>query len=113
MIRHDGPIYMVRDPVDMRKGLEGLSGVVRQALGKNPCTDGAFLFRNRSGSRIKILIWDGTGVWLIQRRLHQGHFFWARAGDECFTLSREAWEWLFRGADWQRLEAQPSALWAG
>lgn len=102
---------MVRDPVDMRKGLEGLSGVVRQALGENPCAGGAFLFRNRSLSRIKILLWDGTGVWLIQRRLHRGCFFWATASDERLTVSLEAWEWLFRGADWQRLEAQPSSLW--
>ncbi len=61
MIRHEGAIWMVREPVDMRRGLEGLSEVVRQSLGKNPCTDGAFLFRNRAGNRIKILLWDGTG----------------------------------------------------
>ena len=111
MIRHEGAIWMVRDPVDMRRGLEGLSEVVRQSLGKNPCTDGAFVFRNRAGNRIKILLWDGTGVWLLQRRLHQGRFAWPLAGDEVFTLGRDEWEWLFRGVDWRRLNARTSALW--
>jgi len=111
MIRHTGLIWMVRDPVDMRKGIEGLSGIVREALGKNPCTSGAFVFRSRSGHRIKILLWDGTGVWLMQRRLHRGRFVWPLEGDETFTLSRDEWEWLFRGVDWQRLNARPSEAW--
>lgn len=111
MISQEGAIWMVRDPVDMRKGVEGLSGMVRSALGKNPCTDGAFLFRNKAGDRIKILVWDGTGVWLLQRRLHQGRFSWVTQGHESVTLGRDEWEWLFRGADWTRLHAKPSPLW--
>ena len=111
MIPHEGSIWMARDPVDMRKGIEGLSAVVRDAPGKNPCIDGAFLFRNKNGDRIKILLWDGTGVWLLQRRLHQGRFSWGTEGDEVFNLGRDEWEWLFRGADWRRLNARPSSLW--
>jgi transposase len=111
MIPHEGSIWMARDPVDMRKGVEGLSAVVRDALGKDPCTDGAFLFRNKNGDRIKILLWDGNGVWLLQRRLHQGRFTWVAEGCEVFSLGRDEWEWLFRGADWRRLHASPSPLW--
>ena len=43
MISHEGALWLVRDPVDMRKGIEGLSAVVRVALEKNPCTEGAFI----------------------------------------------------------------------
>ena len=111
MISHDGSIWLVRDPVDMRKGIEGLSAMVRLSLEKNPCIEGAFIFRNRAGNRMKLLVWDGTGVWVCQRRLHQGRFSWPTEGDTVLTLGRDEWEWLFRGADWQRLHARPSSAW--
>ena len=111
MISHEGALWLVRDPVDMRKGIEGLSAMVRLSLERNPCTEGAFIFRNRAGNRMKLLLWDGTGVWICQRRLHQGRFSWPMEGDRVFTLGHDEWEWLFRGADWQRLHARPSAAW--
>ena len=72
MIQFQGAIWMAPEPADMRKGIDGLSLQVRASLGHNPCAGDAFLFRNRAGNRIKILLWDGTGVWLCQRRLHRG-----------------------------------------
>ncbi len=59
------------EPVDMRRGIDGLSVLVEQALQRTPCADSSFVFCNRTGNRIKVLLWDGTGVWLCQRRLHQ------------------------------------------
>ena len=41
---------------------------------RSPCAGSAFVFCNRAGNRIKVLLWDGAGVWLCQRRLHQGRF---------------------------------------
>jgi len=61
-------IWLAVQPVDMRRGIDGLSMVVQQALGHSPCAGDAFIFRNRPGNRIKVLVWDGTGVWLCQRR---------------------------------------------
>ncbi|KAB2840314.1 MAG: transposase [Burkholderiales bacterium] len=55
--------------------------------------------------------WDGTGVWLAQRRLHRGRFLWPRADDALCVLSREQWAWLTQGVDWQRLSAQARAAW--
>jgi len=46
------------------------------------------VFHNRSGNRLKVLLWDGNGVWLCQRRLHQGGFVWPKANDACFSLTR-------------------------
>ena len=65
------------------------------------------MFRNWRGTRIKLLQWDGTGVWLSQRRLQRGSVVWPRAGERLFTLSQVQWQWLITGVDWQRLEARP------
>ncbi len=111
MIQFPGAIWMASEPADMRKGIDGLSQQVRGRLGHNPCAGDAFLFRNRAGNRIKILVWDGTGVWLCQRRLHRGSFAWASKVDESFNLSHDEWDWLIRGVDWQRLHARPPADW--
>lgn len=104
-------IWLAVQPVDMRRGIDGLSMVVQQALGHSPCAGDAFIFRNRPGNRIKVLIWDGTGVWLCQRRLHQGSFIWPKVTDPCFSLTPGQWHWLIRGVDWQRLSAVPNAPW--
>jgi transposase len=58
-----------------------------------------------------ILVWDGNGVWLCQRRLHRGSFIWPKAADTCFTISQEQWQWLIAGVDWQRLSAKPNRDW--
>ncbi|MCP5245595.1 MAG: IS66 family insertion sequence element accessory protein TnpB [Burkholderiales bacterium] len=109
LIAHSGQIWMVVEPVDMRRGIDGLSLIVQQALGHSPCAGSAFVFCNRARNRMKVLLWDGTGVWLCQRRLHQGWFVWPKLGDRCFELSQSQWQWLTAGVDWQRLSALPPA----
>lgn len=104
-------IWLVVDPVDMRRGIDGLSMVVQQVLRLAPASGAAFVFRNRPGNRIKVLFWDGTGVWLCQRRLHQGRFIWPKADAPCFSVTDEQWQWLVTGVDWQRLSALPSEKW--
>jgi len=100
-------VWLVVEPVDMRLGIDGLSARIQQSLGRSPCDGTAYAFRNRLGTRIKLLQWDGTGVWLSQRRLHRGSFVWPRVGEQLFTLSQAQWQWLISGIDWQRLEARP------
>jgi transposase len=100
-------IWLAVAPVDMRLGADGLSLHVQQALRASPCDGSAFLFRNQRGNRIKLLVWDGNGVWLCQRRLHRGHFAWPKPGDPLFSLTPQQWEWLVAGVDWQRLSAPP------
>lgn len=104
-------VWLVVAPVDMRLGIDGLSAHLQQVLGQPPCDGTAYAFRNRAGSRLKILQWDGTGVWLSQRRLHRGSFRWPRAEDRFFTLTQRQWDWLITGVDWQRLEAVPNPRW--
>lgn len=102
-------IWLAVAPVDMRRGIDGLSSIVQQALGHSPCAGSAFVFHNRSGNRLKVLLWDGNGVWLCHRRLHQGGFVWPKANDACFSLTPAQWQWLITGVDWQRLSADPPA----
>ena len=110
MIRPD-QIWVVVEPVDMRGGVESLSQRIQNLLGRTPCDGAAYAFRNRRGSRLKLLIWDGTGVWLCQRRLHQGHFVWPTAQTVTVTLSARQWNWLVTGVDWRRLEAPAPVHW--
>jgi transposase len=104
-------IWLAVSPVDMRRGMDGLSSIVQQALGHSPCAGSAFVFRNRAGNRLRLLVWDGNGVWLCQRRLHRGHFVWPMVTEPCFSVSQEQWLWLIAGVDWQRLSALPKANW--
>ncbi len=104
-------LYMAVQPVDMRLGADGLALQVQQALGYPPFDGSAYLFRNRRGNRIKVLVCDGQGLWLCQRRLHQGSFVWAQSREAAVTLSEAQWRWLVAGVDWQRLSAKPSKHW--
>jgi transposase len=104
-------VWLALQPVDMRLGIDGLSLRVQQALGKAPCDGSAYGFCNKRGTRIKLLIWDGTGVWLAQRRLHRGRVVWPQGQDAVCTLSQAQWQWLISGVDWQRLSAPPMAHW--
>ena len=81
-------------------GIDGLSALVQQTLEQPPCAGSAFVFRNASGNRIKVLLWDGNGVWLCQRRLNQGHFSWPKPGECSFSITQAEWEWLIAGVDW-------------
>jgi transposase len=111
LIEAPAQIWLAVEPVDLRRGIDGLSSIVQQALGHAPCAGSAFVFRNRAGNRLKLLLWDGNGVWLCQRRLHRGHFVWPRAHDACFSITAAQWQWLITGVDWQRLSASPPAHW--
>lgn len=96
--------YLATVPIDLRCGADRLLLLV-QALTGDTQTGGAYVFRNRAGTRIRVLLADATGVWLCTRRLHRGRFVWPRPGESVFEVSRQQFEWLCAGVDWQRLSA--------
>lgn len=104
-------VWLVVEAVDMRGGIDGLSQRIQNLLGRSPCDGTAYAFRNRRATRLKLLIWDGTGVWLYQRRLHQGGFVWPSAETTTVTLTAQQWNWLVTGIDWQRLSAPAPVHW--
>lgn len=67
-------ILVAVEPTDFRRGIDGLCRVCRQALGADPFSGGVFVFRNRMGTGIKLLAYDGQGFWLFQKRLSKGRF---------------------------------------
>lgn len=67
-------IFVARDRVDFRKGLDGLCGLVREHLREEPVSGHWYLFFNRHRNRIKILVWDRNGFWLLCKRLERGVF---------------------------------------
>ncbi len=104
-------VWLVVEPIDMRAGIDSLSQRIQATLGRSPCDGSAYAFRNRRQNRLKLLIWDGTGVWLCQRRLHRGHFIWPSADTPVCALTAAQWQWLITGVDWRRLEAPAPAHW--
>jgi len=65
-------ISLGAEPVDMRKGFEGLFGLVRDQYGHDPLSGHLFLFTNRTHTRLKALVWDGSGLWVCAKRLERG-----------------------------------------
>ncbi len=70
-------------PIDFRKGLDSLIGFCRGKLQQDPFSGTIFVFRNHKGTSIKLLIYDGTGFWLMQKRFSQGKLrYWPKSTDE-------------------------------
>ena len=69
-------ILLAVKPADFRKGIDGLVGLCRQALDSDPFSGALFVFRNRRGKALKLLMYDGQGFWLCQKRLSEGRFRW-------------------------------------
>lgn len=76
-------ILVAVEPVDFRKGIDGLAQLCRQALQSDPFSGAMFVFRNRSARALKVLVYDGQGFWLCQKRLSSGRFgFWPGSHNE-------------------------------
>ena len=74
-------IYLAIDPVDFRRGIDGLASICRQHLQQNPMSGNIYVFRNRSATALKILFWDEQGWWLAMKRLARGKFQWWPKGE--------------------------------
>lgn len=96
-------IVVATAPVDGRKGMDTLAAVVQQALRENPFCGDLFLFRTRKADRIKIVHWDGTGLWLHHKRLESGRFAWPAVKDGTIVLTPAQLAMLLEGLDWWRV----------
>jgi transposase len=67
-------VFAYAAPADLRKGFDGLHGLVVQELGRDPLSGDCFLFVNRTRTHAKVLVWDGTGLCIYQKRLEEGRF---------------------------------------
>jgi transposase len=69
-------VFLAVGPTDMRRSIDGLAALVRERLQLEPLSGHLFLFRNRRGDRLKILLWDRSGFWVLYKRLERGTFAW-------------------------------------
>lgn len=97
----DLKIYMATRPVDFRRGLDGLAATVQEVLGLDPYVGAAFVFRAKRADRIKILVWDGTGLVLVYKRLEGSKFVWPQVRDGVMRMSPAMFAALFEGLDWR------------
>lgn len=113
MFRFDADlkVYVHRDAVDFRKGITGLSTIVEQALGLDPFARAVYVFRNRRADRLKLLLWERNGFWLMLRRLEADRFAWPRS-EPVLELSVEQLHWLLEGIDLTVMRKHPARYYA-
>ncbi len=92
-------VYLCRDAVDFRKGINGLAVLVEETLQLDPFSEQLFVFCNRNRNRIKILYWERNGFCLWQKRLERDRFAWPRDDEALVTLTGKQLNWLLDGVD--------------
>jgi transposase len=97
-------IMLATRPVDFRKGAHGLAALAQEVLGENPFSGAVIVYRSKRSDRIKILVWDTSGLVLVWKQLQQGSFRWPRIIDGVMKLSHVEFAALFDGLDWTRVQ---------
>lgn len=99
-------VYLCRDIVDFRKGINGLAVLVEDSLCRNPFSEQLFVFCNRKRDKVRILYWERNGFCLWQKHLEKDKFKWPRqASDHVITLTGQQLNWLLDGYDVMRMQA--------
>jgi transposase len=103
-------ILLAREPADMRKGFDGLAQLVQSLLQEHPLSGHLFVFRNRRGDRIKLLLWDTDGFLILYKRLEKGTFRFpavANALATSVTVNATDLIMLLDGVDLQSVKRRP------
>jgi transposase len=107
-------IYVATQPVDFRKGAEGLALLAKETLGHDPMKGVAVVFRAKRADRVKIVVWDGSGLVLYWKRLDGSGFKWPPIVAGVMRMNAAQLSALLAGMDWTRMHApripQPKAL---
>jgi transposase len=103
-------VFVALEPCDMRKGFEGLTGLVAEKLKEDLRSGALFVFSNKRHTRLKVLYFDATGLWLMTKRLEQGTFSWPRSSEiqsAKMQLTPEALALLTDGIDLKGARMRP------
>jgi len=97
-------VLVATRPVDFRKGAHGLAAVASEVLGEDPFSGAVLVFRSKRSDRVKILVWDTSGLVLVWKQLQQSTFRWPPVMDGVMRLSAVEFAALFDGLDWTRVQ---------
>jgi transposase len=106
MIPPHAHIVLATQPVDFRKGPDGLAALVRDA-GADPFSGALYVFRAKRADRVKIVWWDGTGLCLFAKRLETDRFHWPKLAKGSVRMSAAQLAALVEGMDWMRVRSAP------
>lgn len=104
------PVYLACGYTDLRKGIDGLAGMVQREFHLDPFQEALFLFCGRRKDRIKGLYWEGDGFVLVYKRLEAGSFQWPRNGAETKRITAQQYRWLMEGLRVEQPKANRSLL---
>jgi transposase len=97
-------VLLATRPVDFRKGAHGLAALASEALAEDPFSGVVIVYRPKRADRVKILVWDNSGLVLVWKQLQQGSFRWPPIMDGVMKLSPVEFAALFDGLDWTRVQ---------
>jgi transposase len=101
------PVYLACGNTDLRKSIDGLAVLVKEAFNLDPFNRCLFAFCNRKRDKLKILQWDQNGFWLYYRRLERGKFKWPTAKTDVVSVSYREFRWLLDGLSLNQSQAHP------
>jgi transposase len=96
-------VLVATKPIDFRKGADGLAAIVQTVLRHDPFCGTIYVFRCKRADRVKLLVWDGSGLVLLWKRLESGAFRWPPVTDGVMRLSAAQLAALLDGLDWTRM----------
>ena len=106
-------VYLAREPLDMRRQIDGLALEVQEVLSLNPMSAHVFIFRNQRSDRVKGLYWDTNGFMLFYKRIERGRFQWPDIAGQSVQLGLRELQWLLEGQSLEVLRPSTSvAAWA-
>jgi len=113
-LRGDLKVLVASRPIDFRRGVHGLVAMVAQALGADPYCGDVFVFRSKRKDRVKLVVWDGTGIVLVTKWLEEGAFTFPPVQDGAIVLTATQLSVLVAGMDWtqvaQKAVARPTKV---
>ncbi|MCW2242095.1 IS66 family insertion sequence element accessory protein TnpB [Azospirillum canadense] len=100
-------VFIAARPVDFRKGMDGLAALVQEVLRADPFAGDVYVFRAKRADRVKLLLYDGSGLILVSKRLEAGRFTWPSPADGRVLISAAQLAALLEGLPWNRMPARP------
>ena len=108
----DLKVFLHREPIDFRAGINSLVTLVEQSMQLDPLARAVYAFHNRRRNRVKLLLYDQSGFWLMLKRLEADHFAWPRRQQTVIELTTEQLHWLLEGIDIDAVRRHPKREYA-